>query len=591
MEKNTNLPAGRQQKKKSFRQPKTPREQQVSEKSSKKTDTLKIIPLGGQEEVGRNMTVFEYGGDIVILDMGFQFPEENMPGIDYIIPNISCLQGKEKRIKAVIFSHGHLDHIGAIPFLIDKLGNPPIIGLPMTLALVKKRMEDHTKGSAKQLKTIALKNIEERLTLGKFRIGFFAIEHSVTDAMGVIINTPEGTVIHPGDWTMDPDAPYDKAIHYTHLANLPRPTILMLESLGATNTKKHISEKIMYANLEKLIREAPGRVILGTFSSQIKRIEHIIKYANALGKYVALDGYSIKTNIELTKELGFIKFPEQTLIPIKAINKYPDNKIVVICTGSQGEDRAVFSRIANNTHKSIHLQKNDTIVFSSSIVPGNERSVQVVKDALYRKCDHVIHSDIMDVHVSGHCTAEDIKNVIRQIKPNYYLPVYANHFFLKEAEKLAVSIGFPPENIFILDNGSIFEVAKNKAIINKKKVDTSYVFVDGLGVGDIGQIVLRDRQTMAEDGMLVIVALIDNKTGKLAAKPDVISRGFIYMKESKELLHETKEKIKSIVEEKTGEDLGRNYTYIRNNLRDKIGDFLYQKTERRPMILPMVIEI
>ncbi len=591
MEKNTKLPAtaGSQQKKKSFRGPRKPREY-VNTMIPQGNTKFRIIPLGGQEEVGRNMTVYEYGGDIVILDMGMQFPEENMPGIDYIIPNISCLKGKEKNIKGVLFSHGHLDHIGAAPILLEQLGYPPVIGLPMTIALIKKRMEDHTPGSAKRLKTIALQNIEERLTLGKFRIGFFAIEHSVTDAMGVIINTPEGTVIHPGDWTMDPDAPYDKAIHYTHLADLPRPTVLMLESLGATHKEKHVSEKTMNSNLEKLIKEAPGRIIIGTFSSQIKRVEYIIKYANKIGKYVALDGYGMKTNIELTKELGFIKFPAQTLIPIKSISKYPDNKIVVICTGSQGEDRAVFGRIANNTHKYINLQKNDTIVFSSSVIPGNERSVQVVKDALYRKCDNVIHSDIMDVHVSGHCTTEDIKNIIRQIKPTYYLPVYGNHFFLKEAAKLAMSIGFLNENIFILDNGSIFEVEKNKAEINKQKVDTSYVFVDGLGVGDIGQIVLRDRQTMAEDGMLVIVALIDSKTGKLAVKPDVISRGFIYMKDSKDLLYDTKAKIQKIIEETSAEE-SRNFTFIRNNLRDQIGEFLYQKTERRPMILPMVIEL
>ena len=551
---------------------------------------LKIIPLGGQEEVGRNMTIFEYGDDIVILDMGMQFPEENMPGIDYIIPNISYLKGKEKKIRGIIFSHGHLDHIGAAPILLKKLGYPLIIGRDMTLALIKKRMEDHEKGSVENLKILHIKSIEDRLTLGNFKVGFFAIEHSVIDAVGVTLNCSEGTVIHPGDWTIDQDAPYDKAINYSHLAQLPRPTILMLESLGATNYKKHISEKTMNDNLERLIRESPGRTIIGTFSSQIARIEHIINYASKIKKYVILDGYSLKTNIEITRELGYIKFPQHTIIPIKSIDKYPNDKIIVICTGSQGEDRAVFSRIVNNTHKYINIQKNDTVIFSSSVIPGNERTIQSLKDSLYRRCDNVIHGDLMDVHVSGHCTANDIKDMIRQVKPTYFLPVYANHFFLKESAKLASSIGFPKENIFILDNGSIFELTKNNAKIQKEKIDTSYVFVDGLGVGDIGHIVLRDRKMMSQDGMFTIIVIIDSKTGNTIQEPDIISRGFIYMKESRELLRETRFRVKKIITEKTKEK-PINWTYVRNNIRDLIGEFLYQKTQRRPMVLPVIIKV
>jgi len=552
---------------------------------------LRIIPIGGQEEVGRNMTIFEYGGDIVILDMGIQFPEENMPGIDYIIPNISCLKGKENHIRGVIFSHGHLDHIGAAPILLEKLGYPPVIGRDITIALVKKRMEDYKPGSISNLKTIQVKSIDDKMQLGQFKLGFFPIEHSVVDAVGVTLSCPEGTIIHPGDWTMDHDAPYDKAISYTALADLPRPTVLMLESLAATNYDKPVSEKTMNENLEKIIRNAPGRVIIGTFSSQLKRLRHLIEYSYSIGKKIALDGFSLKTSVEIAKEFGYIKYPSQAVIPIKNVKDYPDEKIVIACTGSQGEGKAVLSRMMNDNHKYIKLKKSDTVVFSSSVIPGNERTIQALKDGLYRKCDNVIHSDIMDVHVSGHCVAGDIQNMLRQVKPTYYLPVYANHYFLKEAEKLALSIGFPKQNIFVLDNGNILEIDKNKARIAKKKVDTRYVFVDGLGVGDIGNVVIRDRQMMAEDGMFTIIVIIDSKTGQLATNPDVISRGFVYMKGSPELIRETKKKVREIVETRAGKDNNTNWSYLRDHIRDDIGQFLFNKTERRPMVLPVIIEV
>ncbi|MBI4709419.1 MAG: ribonuclease J, partial [Candidatus Portnoybacteria bacterium] len=416
------------------------------------------IPLGGQEEVGRNMTVFEYGNDIIILDMGIQFPEEDMPGIDYIIPNIDYLKGKEKNIRGVIFSHGHMDHIGAAPLLLEKLGYPEIIGRDLTLALIIKRMEDYAPKSAKNLKTQTIKSVDERINLGKFRIGFFDVEHSIMDAMGVIINTPQGTIIHPGDWTMDKNQQNQKPVSYHHLSNLPGPKILMLESLGATNySDDAVSEKEMYANLEKLISQANGKVIIGTFSSQIRRVAHIIEYARTIGKKVALDGYSMKTNIEIAKQLGYIKVDKETLVPINHINKYPEKEVVIVCTGAQGEGNAVLSRIISGEHKQIKIRKQDTIIFSSSVIPGNERTIQRLKDNLYRVCDNVIHSDIMDVHTSGHSNAANIKEVIKQIKPDFFLPVYANHFFLKEAAKLAENIGFPRENIFVLDNGSVLD--------------------------------------------------------------------------------------------------------------------------------------
>jgi ribonuclease J len=555
--------------------------------------TLKIIPLGGQEEVGRNMTVFEFGQDIIILDLGLQFPEEDMPGIDYIIPNASYLQGKEKNIRAVVFSHGHLDHIGAAPFLLKKLGYPLAVGRNLTIALVKRRLEDYEKNSSRRLKTFLVKSTQDRLQLGAFKLGFFDVEHSIMDAVGLILQTPVGTIIHPGDWTMDKDPVGRKALSYHHLASLSRPKILMLESLGAIDKNpNHPGEAQMYANLEKLIREARGKTIIGTFSSQIRRIGHILEYAKTIGKKVALDGFSMKANVEIAKELGYVKVDRSTLIPINDVNKYPENKVVIICTGAQGEGNAVLSRIVAGDHRFVKIRPRDTIIFSSSVIPGNERTIQRLKDNLYRQCDNVIHSDIMDVHTSGHCHPDNIKEIIRQIRPDFFLPVYANHFVLKEAAKLVESLGLSQDRIFVLDNGSILEFSgRGQPKLQAKKAATNYIFVDGLGVGDIGEVVLRDRQVLAKDGMFVVIAAVDRKTGRVSGSPDIISRGFVYLRESRDLLHQTRKKVVAIIDRASGEGGAVNWTYVKEEIREKIGQFLYQQTQRRPMVLPVVIEV
>ena len=558
------------------------------EPSSANSETLRVIPIGGCEEVGRNMTVFEYGNDIIILDMGIQFPEEDMPGIDYIIPNISYLRGKEKNIRAVIFSHGHLDHIGAAQILLEKLGYPPVVGRNFTLAMIKKRMEDYAPGSAKKLKTILVKNINDRFTFGKFKVGFFNIEHSIMDAVGVILGTPSGNIIHPGDWTIGTGL---EKVVYNHLNKIPSPRILMLESLGATDFRTDpVSDKEMYANLQLLIDKAPGRVIIGTFSSQIKRVGKLIEYAEKIGKKVALEGFSMKTNVEIAQSLGYIKVARNTLIPISEVNNVADEKVVIICTGAQGEGNAALSRIVSDNHRFIKIKKKDTIIFSSSVIPGNERTVQRLKDNLYRKCDNVIHTNIMDVHVSGHTNAEGIKEIIRQIKPDFFIPVYANHFFLKEAAKRAVEIGFPKDKIIVPDNGSVIEFKNKQVKMSDQKIDTSYVFVDGLGIGDVSQVVLRDRQVLSEDGMVVVIIQVDRKTGKLIGSPDIISRGFIFMKEHKDLIEATRQKVRDIATDKDPKTEA-DPDDIKNNLRNGLGQFLFQKTERRPMILPVVIEV
>jgi len=555
--------------------------------------SLKIIPLGGCEEVGRNMTCFEYGNDIVLLDMGLQFPEEDMPGIDYVIPNVEYLKGKERNIRGVIFSHGHLDHIGAAAILLPKLGNPQIIGRPLTLEMVKHRVEDLQKGASKQLKTVYVKDMNGKMSLGAFTLSFFQVDHAIMDAMGIILETPAATVIHPGDWTIEKDPVGRKAINYSQLANLKRPTVLMLESLGATNPKEPVTEEEMLNNLYNLITKAPGRVIITTFSSQIQRIRQILEFATKVNKKVALDGFSMKLNIELATKLGYIKIPKGVIITTDKAHTYPDNKVIIICTGGQGEEMAALSRIVAGNHRFIKIKKEDTVIFSSSVIPGNERTVQRVKDNLYRQSDNVYHSDIIDVHISGHSNIEGIKEMLREIKPDYFIPVYANHYFLKEAAKIAMGIGFRKDKIFVPDNGSIIKFSNGAipAEVLKEKVPTNYVFVDGLGVGDVGEIVLRDRQMLAEDGMFVIVTVIDKRTGQVKGSPDIISRGFVYLRESKDLLSQTRKKVIEIVYKSAGHGGPVNWTYVKDEIRNKIGDFLATKTSRRPMILPVVIEV
>lgn len=564
---------------------------QKQNRTNTQEQNLRIIPLGGCEEVGRNMTVFEYGNDIVILDMGLQFPEEDMPGIDFVIPNIEYLKGKEKNIRGVIFSHGHLDHIGAAPILLKKLGNPQIIGRPLTLEMVKHRAEDLDRNSAKKLKTVYVKDLQEKIRLGSFTLSFFQIDHTIMDAVGVILETPVATIIHPGDWTIEKNPVGRKAIDYTHLSRLKRPTVLMLESLGATTSDEKVTEEEMLNNLYMLMGKAPGRTIIATFSSQIERIKQILEYAAKTNRKVALDGFSMKLNVELATKLGYIKIPKGIIIPVDKAQNHPDNKVIIICTGAQGEEMAALSRIVAGNHKYLKIKKEDTVIFSSSVIPGNERTVQRLKDNLYRQSDHVYHSDIIDVHMSGHGNIQGIKQMLTEIKPDYFIPVYGNHYMLKEGAKIAYEMGWRKDKVFVPDNGSIIKFTKEGTEVLKDKAPSNYIYVDGLGVGDVGEIVLRDRQMLAQDGMFVIVAVIDRQTGRVKGSPDIISRGFIYLRESKDLLAQTRRKVIEIVDKSAGHGGAVNWTYVKDEIRNRIGDFLATKTSRRPMILPVVIEV
>lgn len=552
---------------------------------------LRIIPIGGCEEVGRNMTVFEYGNDIVIVDMGLQWPEEDMPGIDYIIPNIEYLRGKEKNIRGVIITHGHYDHIGAIPHLIPRLGNPTIYATPLTLGIISKRQEDY-KGQA----PLKLKSIESnsKLVLGKFKASFFGVSHNIPGSLGVILDTPVGKVIHTGDFKLDPKASGDAPTEIAKIKALGKQNVLalMADSTNAPQIGRQLTEGDIQTNIDEILKQAKGRIIVGTFASLIGRIQQIIWAAEKIGKKVVIEGFSMKRNVELAQQLGYMKVKKGTIIQLKDMKDYPDNKIIIMCTGAQGEDNAVLMRVATGEHRKLHVEPGDTIVFSSSVVPGNERSVQRLKDSLYRKGAEVIHYKMMDVHAGGHAKQEDLLDMAKMVNPRYHIPVYGNHSFLKIHAKVAMRAGIPQNRIFVPDNGQVIEFDhQGNGKLLKEKVPSEYVFVDGLGVGDVSHIVLRDRQMMAADGMVVVITTVSGKTGKLVHSPDIISRGFIYMRENKEIVENIRTKTKNIINEHNKTNGKINDVYIKESLRNELGQYVFQKTQRRPMILPVVIEV
>ncbi|MDD4476675.1 MAG: ribonuclease J [Patescibacteria group bacterium] len=550
---------------------------------------LKIVVLGGLEEVGRNCAFLEYNGDIIIIDMGLQFPEENMPGIDYIIPNINYFKGKEKNIRGVIISHAHYDHIGGIPHIIPNLGYPPIYGLPITNAIIKKRQEDY-----KGLRPLNINNINinDKLRLGSFELEFFHLNHNIPDSMGIVIHTAEGAIVHTGDWKFDYQPAGEAPADLQKIAQIGSRGVLALlsDSTNASQPGHQLSESEISTNLEEIIAKAPGRIIIGTFASLLSRIKQIIEISEKLGKVVMLDGFSMKSNVEIAKELGYMKFSPKTLIDLKRTDDYPDNKIVIVCTGAQGEKNASLVRIANGEHRFVELRHGDTVVFSSSVIPGNERTVQRLKDTLFRKGAEVIHYQMMDVHAGGHAKADDVKLMIRLLNPKYFIPIEGNHFLLHYNARVAESMNFPKENIFIADNGQVMEFSRGTGRLTNTKVPADYVFVDGLGVSDETNIVLRDRQVLAEDGMVVVIATVDSKTGKLVQNPDIISRGFVFLKENKELIEDLRHRVKKMVIDSDPLSWA-DTNFIKNKIRDYVGQFLFSKTEKRPMVLPVVIEV
>jgi len=571
----------------------------------KTQQNLRIIPLGGLGEVGRNMMLLEWQGKILICDMGFRLPEEDMPGIDYIIPNVEYLKRKQKNILGIVFTHGHYDHIGALPYLIERVCRDPsemggrrvswspnfrIFASPLTRGIILKRQEDFP-----QLPKLEITEVKDGtiVKLSPFRIEFFRQNHNIPDNLGLFIQTPVGNILHTSDFKFDPQPVNDLPTNFQKLKELGKRKILLMmsDSTGAEEENHSLSEKTIEKNLEEIFKKAEGRIIAATFASLINRIQQIIFLSEKYQRKVSLEGYSMKTNVEISKLLGYVKAKKETLINRKEILNYPDKAQTILCTGAQGEAEAVLMRIANREHPYLRIKKGDTVIFSSSVIPGNERTVQIMKDEILKQGAKVFHYKMMDIHAGGHAQKEELREMIKIMRPKFFIPIHGQYSMLVSHAELAKEIGLPERDIAIAENGQIINLNKKKIFIEKEKVPANYVMVDGLGIGDVGEVVLRDRQMLARDGMFVIVAVVDRQTGKVRGSPDIISRGFVYLRESKELLRETRKKVIGIVDKAAGSGGAVNWAFVKDEIRNKIGQFLFSRTQRRPMILPVVIEV
>jgi len=557
-----------------------------------KQNKLQIIPLGGSGETGsRNMMLFEWQRKICIVDMGFGMPEEEiLPGVNYIIPDITYLKGRERDIVGVFITHGHYDHIGAIPYIMGKIGNPTMYAGGFAKAIVLKRQAEFPNQPALKIVIIKDRGIYKA---GPFVIEAFRQNHSISDSFGFIIKTPVGNIIHTGDFKFDDDPVNEPPTDYKRLEEIGRKGIhlLLSDSTNAETRGHSLSEGTVTRNLDTLFQKAQGRVIISTFGSNINRVQQIITLSEKYGRRIAFEGHSMKTNVELSKQLGYIVSKKGTIIKSQQTKDYPDSKITVCATGAQGEEGAALMKLATGQHRSLRIVKNDTVILSSSVIPGNELSVQYVKDKLYDLGADVYHYRMLDVHASGHAGQDELKQTVQLFKPTYFIPIQGHVSMMHVHANLAKEAGVPEKNIFIPKNGNIVEVTKQGISIAKKKVSAELITVDGLGVGDVGEVVLSDRQNLSKAGMFVIIAVVDRKTGKVKGSPDIISRGFIYMRESKDLLKDMRRKTVAMINRQGDSSGAVNWTVVKDNVKKMVTDTLYKKTERRPIVIAVIIEV
>lgn len=550
-------------------------------------DKLKIIPLGGIEEVGKNMTVFEYGNEIFILDCGVGFPEDDMLGVDLVIPDISYLEKNKNKIKGIVITHGHEDHIGSIPYFLKKI-NVPIYATKLTIGLIKAKLEEHNLPDTVKIKCVKAGDV---ISLGKFKIEFIHTTHSIADAVAVAITTPVGTIVHTGDFKVDYTPIDGKPMDFQRFAELGRKGVKLLMS-DSTNVERPgytMSERRVGLEFDKLFMNNNKRIIVATFASNIHRIQQIVNSAVKFGRKVSIIGRSMVRVMDVAKELGYLIAPEGTFIDIDKIGLYNPEQLVIITTGSQGEPMAGLARMSQGEHKKVTVTENDMVILSSSPIPGNEKSIGRVIDSLQKIGAEVIYNQLADVHVSGHACQEELKMMLCLTKPEYFMPVHGEYRFLRHHKELAKSVGIKSENIFLTQNGRILEIDEQGARLGLQ-VPSGIVLVDGLGVGDVGNIVLRDRQLLSENGMILVVFSLEEGTGRLVGGPDIITRGFVYVRESEDLVDEirefSKEKILKLQESHVTE-----WSSIKSTLRQELCDFVYRKTKRNPMILPIITEV
>ncbi len=563
-----------------------------SEKIPGPGDNIRIIPLGGVEEIGKNMTVIEYKDDIIIIDAGFQFEEEETPGIDYILPNTKYLEERKEKIRGLVITHGHLDHIGAIPYIMSKIGNPPIYSRLLTTVMIKKRQEEFPSFPELDIRVIEK---EETITLGGLKLRFFAVSHTIPDSMGIIIDTPYGSIVHTGDLRVDNDDGVPTAAEEKEFARFKNEKVLLLmtDSTNVERTGFSIAERVVYQNIEEIIKNTKGRLIIGTFSSQLERIIKMIEIAERYNKKVLIEGRSMKTNVEIARFVGLLKTKEGTMISIEEIDNYPPDRVVMIATGAQADEFAALARMGAKSHKQIKIRKGDTVLLSSSIIPGNERAVQKLKDNLSRQGAKIIHYRIADVHASGHANGGEMLWIHNKINPRFFIPIHGYHHFLRIHAEIAYARGMKESDVIVPDNGMIIEITDKgeKIKVLKEKAPSGLILVDGFSIGDIQEVVIRDRQMLSKDGMFVIIASINPKTGRLRKSPDIISRGFVYLRESQELLNQTRLIIKKTVEDTTKGMRPLDLDYTKSLLVDNVGRFLFQKTNKRPIVIPVLIGV
>ena len=551
-------------------------------------DTLRIIPLGGSGETGdKNMLVFEYNNDILVIDAGIKFPTPDMPGIDYVICDTTYLEENRDKIRAFLVTHGHEDHIGAFPYIWPKFP-VPIYTAPLTAGLIKAKFEEHGIQNA-EFRIIAP---NEKIQIGEFLVEPVRMTHSIPDILGLAITTKAGLVYHATDWKLDFTPPFGEPTDMDKLNELANRGVLALLS-DSTNVMKPgstLSEKVVGEILTDIFTKAPGRIIVSAFSSRIDRLQHVVTACAKTGRRLALSGRSMERNAKISMDLGYLKAPQGVMTDIRNINSASDDKVVVMCTGSQGEEYSALVRMSTGEHRHVRIKKGDTVVLSASTVPGNERNVELTINNLYREGAEVITNNDLDVHSSGHAHRDEIKMVLSLLKPKYLIPIHGDYRRFVEHIKLATEVGLKPENGFIVENGQVAEFTNGEGKISAEKVPVGQVLIDGSGVGDVGEIVLRARQTMAKDGVFLVILTVQNRGGKLVSSPDIISRGFVYMKESEELIDGARALAKRLHAQAAGRG-SINWENFKKNLREEMSDYLYHKTQRQPMVISAVIQV
>lgn len=553
------------------------------EKNQKK---VQIIPLGGLGEIGKNMTVFRYGDDIILIDAGLMFPEDDMLGIDLVIPDITYLLDNKDKVRAIFLTHGHEDHIGALPYVLKNL-DVPVYGTALTLGILQGRLRENNV-SDDSLVTI---KPGDRIKAGNFTLEFIRVNHSIPDAISIVIKTPIGTIIHTGDFKFDQTPVDGQVTQFNKFAEYGDAGVLALlaDSTNAERPGFTQSEKMVGQTFDDEFRYARNRIIVATFSSNVHRIQQVVDSAVKYKRKVAVIGRSMINVVNIAMELGYLKIPEGVLIDIDETNNYSANQIVIITTGSQGEPMSALTRMAMNDHKKVGIMPGDTVIISATPIPGNEKLVSRTIDHLYKLGADVIYEKSNGVHVSGHASQEEIKLMHNLVRPKYFIPVHGEYRHLIKHAKLAKDLGMPSENIVIAENGSVIEITKNGIGINGK-IQSGKVLVDGLGVGDVGNIVLRDRRQLSQDGIMIVVVTIDRDTCQVVAGPDIVSRGFVYVREAEDLMEEAREKVLFALDRCEANGISE-WSMIKSSIRENLGRFLYERTRRRPMILPIIMEV